>query len=395
MLKGKLTLLLTILPFTWMVSGQFVFNNGDKILVILTLISLFTILFNYGLEPFKKNIKNNNYIYMLIILLFISVIYNAIYHSDIINVRSTSCIILYFLFIPSDFITNKILAYSTLIGSICAASFAFWQKNIFHLDRAAWQLNAIPYATCCLILMIAAIMIGIIYKEKKEILFTSILSSLISFYALILCDTRGVLVAVFVIFLYLLFYVLSTKTSVNIKITIITVLVVITTIGVYSTRERLIHDTIQGFTQYEQGNDISNTGSRITMWKAGLLLIPQKPITGFGNNFEPAMTKLYQEKKIGAQIYNLKLLHFHNQFIDITVKYGVIGLLLLVLFLLFPFYLISQKQYSKESKLAILLLTLGVVISGLTDVPLEHKQVFVLYVVFIYMFLKKPYQIKA
>ncbi|PSW44837.1 O-antigen ligase domain-containing protein, partial [Photobacterium phosphoreum] len=50
MLKGKLTLLLTILPFTWMVSGQFVFNNGDKILVILTLISLFTILFNYGLE---------------------------------------------------------------------------------------------------------------------------------------------------------------------------------------------------------------------------------------------------------------------------------------------------------------------------------------------------------
>ncbi|KJG09607.1 hypothetical protein UB40_11685 [Photobacterium kishitanii] len=124
------------------------------------------------------------------------------------------------------------------------------------------------------------------------------------------------------------------------------------------------------------------------MWKAALLLIPQKPITGFGDEFEPAIEKLYQEKKISSQLYNLKLPHFHNQFIDITVKHGVIGLVLLLLFLLFPYYILQKTQCSKETKFAILLLTIGIVVSGLTDVPLEFKQVFTLFTVFTYIFLK-------
>ncbi|OBU34214.1 hypothetical protein [Photobacterium kishitanii] len=200
MLKDKLALFLIIFPFTWMVSGQFVFENGDKILVIVTLIALVTILLKYGFAPFKNNLKNNYYIYLLIAFSFISIIYNYFYNSDIINIRSALCVILYFLFIPLNVISTRVIAYSTFIGSIGAASFAFWQKNILHLDRAAWQLNAIPYATCCLILMISAIMFSIIYKDKKETLIISILSGVISFYAIILTDSRGVLIAAFAIF---------------------------------------------------------------------------------------------------------------------------------------------------------------------------------------------------
>lgn len=392
MLKDKFAFLLIILPFTWMVSGQFIFENGDKILVIITLIALVTILLKYGLTPVRSNIKNNYYIYLIITLSFTSIIYNYYYHSYIINIRSALCFILYFSFVPLNVISNRVITYSTLIGSIGATSLAFWQKNILHLDRAAWQLNAIPYATCCLILMIAAIILCIIYKEKKEILAISILSAVISFYAITLTETRGVLVAVFSIFLCLLIYIFTTKIPVKIKITVITILISITVLGVYSTKDRLIHDTIQGFSQYEQGNDLSNTASRLAMWKAALLLIPQKPIEGFGDNFEPAITKLYQEKKISSQLYNLKLQHFHNQFIDTTVKHGIIGLVLLLLLLLFPFYILQKKQYSKENTLAIFLLTIGIVVSGLTDVPLEHKQVFVLYIVFVYTFLKRSYQ---
>ncbi|PSV05358.1 hypothetical protein C0W96_13500 [Photobacterium kishitanii] len=388
MLKDKLALFLIIFPFTWMVSGQFVFENGDKILVIVTLIALVTILLKYGFAPFKNNLKNNYYIYLLIAFSFISIIYNYFYNSDIINIRSALCVILYFLFIPLNVISTRVIAYSTFIGSIGAASFAFWQKNILHLDRAAWQLNAIPYATCCLILMISAIMFSIIYKDKKETLIISILSGVISFYAIILTDSRGVLIAAFAIFLCLLLYVLTTKISLKIKITTITILVVITTLGIYTTKDRLIHETRQGLSQYEQGNYLSNTASRLAMWKAALLLIPQKPITGFGDEFEPAIEKLYQEKKISSQLYNLKLPHFHNQFIDITVKHGVIGLVLLLLFLLFPYYILQKTQCSKETKFAILLLTIGIVVSGLTDVPLEFKQVFTLFTVFTYIFLK-------
>lgn len=390
MLKANLALLFIILPFTWMISGQFLFSNGDKVLVIITVIALITTLFKYGFTPLKKNIINNQYLYLLIIFSGISVIYNYFYKSDIINIRSVLCIILYFIFIPLNIVSTRVIAYSTLIGSIGATSFAFWQKNILHLDRAVWQLNAIPYAACCLILMIAAIMLCFIYKDKKEILAISILAAATSFYAIILTETRGVLIAVLSVFLYLFLYILSTKLSLKIKITTISILVVITTIGVYSTKDRLIHDTFQGFSQYKQGDDLSNTASRLAMWKAALLLIPQQPISGFGDNFEPAIENLYHEKKISPQLYNLHLLHFHNQFIDTTVKHGIIGFMLLLLFLLFPFYILQKTEHSKESKLSILMLTLGIVISGLTDVPLEHKQVFVLYVVFIYLFLNNP-----
>ncbi|PSW33003.1 hypothetical protein C9J21_09535 [Photobacterium phosphoreum] len=392
MLKDKFAFLLIILPFTWMVSGQFVFENGDKILVIITLIALVTILIKYGLTPFRSNIKNNYYIYLIITLSFISIVYNYYYHSYVINIRSALCFILYFSFIPLNVISNRVITYSIFIGSISAAIFAFWQKNILHLDRAAWQLNAIPYATCCLMLMTAAIMLTIIYKEKKEILLISALSTTISFYAIILTETRGVLIAAFSIFLFLLLYIFTTKIPIKIKITVITLLITITAIGIYSTKDRLINATVQGLSQYEQGNDSSSSGGRLAMWKAALLLIPQKPIEGFGDNFEPAITKLYQEKKISSQLYNLKLQHFHNQFIDTTVKHGIIGLVLLLLLLLFPFYILRKKQYSKENILAIFLLTIGIVVSGLTDVPLEHKQVFVLYIVFVYMFLKRSYQ---
>ncbi|SMY37095.1 O-antigen ligase family protein [Photobacterium andalusiense] len=394
MLKANLALLFIILPFTWMISGQFLFSNGDKILVIITVIALITTLFKYGFTPFKKNIINNQYIYLLIILSCISVIYNYFHKSDIINIRSVLCVILYFIFIPLNIISTRVITYSTLIGSIGAISFAFWQKNILHLDRAVWQLNAIPYAACCLILMTAAIILCIIYKDKKEILTISILSAVISFYAIILTETRGVLIAVFSIFLCLFVYVFTTKISVKIKITFITILITIGALGIYTTQNRLIHDTVQGFSQYKQGDDLSNTASRLAMWKAALLLIPQQPISGFGDNFEPAIENLYHENKISSQLYNLHLLHFHNQFIDTTVKHGIIGLVLLLLFVFFPFYILKKTEYSKENKFAIFLLTFGIIISGLTDVPLEHKQVFTLYIVFIYLFLKKTHSVK-
>ncbi|PSV66493.1 hypothetical protein C0W38_14445 [Photobacterium angustum] len=377
-LIGKLADLLILLPIFWSFSGLFIFKDGDKILVILTLLSLFISIYKFKLNLIKENIKNYQFLLYIITLTLLSLVYKHYEGNHIINLRVSLSIIIIYLSTPKCYFKSKLFPFILLVSSVAAASYAFWQHDILHLARESWTLNAIPYSACCLILFIIASIKTLYAKDsfEKVLLF---LSSLVSLYAIFISETRGVLIAAIMQIILVSFVYFKSQTSKKVRLLAILFLTISLTSIIYVNKDRLIDNTLSEYSKIEKGNTNTSIGLRLDMWKAALLLVKDKPLLGYGNHYHSSIEKLYRENKISEALYHFPFQHFHNQFLDYSVRYGVIGLLLLAIFIVLPSYLISNTSYTIEQKMIIYMTSLGIIIACLTDVPLSHKQVFALY----------------
>uniref|UniRef100_UPI003CC9172E O-antigen ligase family protein n=1 Tax=Vibrio splendidus TaxID=29497 RepID=UPI003CC9172E len=73
--------------------------------------------------------------------------------------------------------------------------------------------------------------------------------------------------------------------------------------------------------------------------------------------------------------------HYHNQFLDNMVKSGTIGLLFIIGLLIYP--LIKIKSLNEENRYIVIGLTSLFFIAGLTDVPFNHPQPLLMYLLFL------------
>lgn len=375
---NKLAGFLILLPIFWSMSGLFILKDGDKILVILTLVSLSISIYKFKLNSIKENAKNYQFLLYIIILTLLSFVYKHYEDSHIINLRVALSIVIIYLSIPKHYYQSKSFPFILLFSSISAASYAFWQHDILHLARENWTLNAIPYSACCLVLFTITSIKTLYAKDslEKVLLF---LSSLVSLYAIFISETRGVLIAAIMQIILVSFFYFKSQTSKKVRLLAILFLTISLTSIIYVNKERLINNTLSEYAKIEKGNTNTSIGLRLDMWKAALLLVKDKPLLGYGNHYHSSIEKLYRENKISETLYHFPFQHFHNQFLDYNVRYGVIGLLLLAIFIVLPSYLVSNTSYTIEQKMIIYMTSLGIIIACLTDVPLSHKQVFALY----------------
>ncbi|MCW9717312.1 O-antigen ligase family protein [Avibacterium sp. 21-599] len=89
-------------------------------------------------------------------------------------------------------------------------------------------------------------------------------------------------------------------------------------------------------TQYMSGENTSTSvGARFDMWKASWIAIQEKPLLGWGKQ------GIYDKKQELAKTgiiseYSASFVHNHNQFIDNTVKQGLMGLIALLFIFIVP-----------------------------------------------------------
>ncbi|MGD6735402.1 O-antigen ligase family protein [Photobacterium leiognathi subsp. mandapamensis] len=171
----------------------------------------------------------------------------------------------------------------------------------------------------------------------------------------------------------------------NILITI--VILGLTSVALYPIVKERIIQTHQEITQIDDGNTNTSIGLRLNFWKAGFNLIEQSPFVGYGDDYYSQLNKLAKEKVIIQAAANYKPPHFHNQFIDIAVKCGLFGLAFLLVMLFIPITLVRNK--SSLDAISIYSLISILALSGLTDVPLFHKQIFIIYFLCIGIFLNR------
>ena len=131
-----------------------------------------------------------------------------------------------------------------------------------------------------------------------------------------------------------------------------------------------------------QSDDYSTSvGLRLQMWMLAPELIKQKLILGHGQEQREILKDKLEHGEISGPLYHYASAHFHNQFLDKVVKSGIIGLTLVIGLLIYPL-MIVKKLLSLDTYIAIGLVSLFF-IAGLTDVPFNHPQPLMLYLLFL------------
>ncbi|MGC3872346.1 O-antigen ligase family protein [Halomonas sp. GXIMD04776] len=100
----------------------------------------------------------------------------------------------------------------------------------------------------------------------------------------------------------------------------------------------------------EEGDPTNSVGARIEMWRSALILIPERPLLGWGESgYSQARDTLIDEGAIHP--YLKKFDHVHNDLLDAWLKQGMGGLIALLALYLVPLYLFAKRLHSQDLRL--------------------------------------------
>ena len=100
------------------------------------------------------------------------------------------------------------------------------------------------------------------------------------------------------------------------------------------------------YTKYQRGENPSGhtLTMRLEFWKTAFYLIKQKPLLGSGTgDIQDSFNKAYQETQ--TKLNKTWWLRCHNQYLAITVAFGIIGLALFLFYLIYPALLFRNKLH--------------------------------------------------
>ncbi len=354
-------------PIIWLFTGFLFVPGSDKIIVPLTILSMFLSISKYKLAIAKKNI---NSIILLIILL--SIAYGGIsyvthgFSSN--EIRALSVSFLFFLFTSKDIINKQQLSILIITSSIISFCYLSYQSIILEVHRASYPFNPIPYSA--ILSIYATYSLFMFFYEKNRLM---LLSYFLFVIGIFLTETRGAILALLCSSIFIIIYKVSSSLKLIskkqlIKYSTLSIFIVIS-VG-YIVKDPVLkryNETIIEVQSIQSGNMETSIGIRLQLWKAALDIFVEKPIFGVGDNHLDYLKQLYNDGKVSKTIVDFGPNHYHNQYLDKLVKTGIIGLLLLIL--LQSALLISLKFKNTKTTILALSITITFIINSLTDTP--------------------------
>jgi O-antigen ligase len=249
----------------------------------------------------------------------------------------------YVLAIPVLFLLLKVpprLSYlwaGLVAGSISSAGITLWQRHWLHIERATgFVTSAIPYGDIGLLMsVLCAAGLFWVCTHKQYIWLWRIallLATVAGFYSFVASETRGGWLAVPPVVL-LFCFAFARKRSIEWVVGI--VLVMLQVLGALFTIPNTVHqaryDTeVKEIHMYRHRQDSDNAvGGRLAAWHTALINIPKKPLLGWSyKDYDAELARLAAEKKIDA--YVLDLANTHNNYLEVWLHQGLVGLLALL-----------------------------------------------------------------
>ena len=376
--KSSIYNTLILLPFYWLFSGMLMISGGDKPMVAMVIISIIATLCCYGFSTIKVNIKQDKFLWVILAVTAYT-IFSYYYHGySSRGVRAILCAALFLSFFPRQLFSLRFLSVMMAIGSLCSLFMPLYYGEYLNAGRSAWPINAIPHATISASIGLLALSLSITSGKHRTI---SIFTFVVCTIALLLSQTRGLWLGYFaitgVIFIIKFKGLLAHK-----KVTLIAIAVVaLCGFTLKPVIESRVNSTIDEVNKIAHGDLDTSFGLRLQMWQLTPQLIEGHIIFGQGSEHYKRFNSLYKQGDVSKTLKNFKPAHYHNQYIDKLVKDGVIGLFLLVALLVTPLLSISDKTRVTRYMLSSLVLLYA--IAGLTDVPFNHAQTLLLYLLLI------------
>ncbi|MCG9544429.1 O-antigen ligase family protein [Vibrio sp. Isolate33] len=378
MIKKQALNIFFFLPFVWIFSGLFIFENGDKVLSVIIIITIATSFFIYRTTMIRTNLSNNWWLYLIVLyLFFIGVSY--VYKGDFSGREARAAIGAFFimLFLPYDRLKVLHLQALVILGSVCIMGVSVYYQVYLGKSRMSLPVNPIPYATLGASFAITAFILAIYEQSKSQALLLFCGFSLATS-SVLLSESRGVWLA-----LAFAVMVVSIKNIKRIKFSktiVLMVVVVFSIIALFS--KGFVYDryqrTISEFSAIEQGNLSTSIGVRLQLWNTAISIADGSPILGV-KDYKSELKKLYDKGELTKNVITAP--HPHNEILNKLVQQGGGGVLIYLSFMLFPVFFF--KDLSLLGKDLLISIPIIYIVSGLTDIPMYHGQTLIVYLVVI------------
>lgn len=382
LIKRNLSILL-ILPYFIAVTVMLVLDSGDKKLIPFIILSIIISIFLYKKELIIKNLKSP-FIWLLS-LLCIYTIFSYYYHgSSSREMRALLGSTLFLLFFPYQILTQKVIQWIVLVGSFAVCINSIYFNIYMNIGRDAGYINPIPYATACALISIIAFSL-LLESSSLKGKALPLVAFLLSLPPIILSETRGIWLALTLsIFVIIVVKCLKNPPSRKKILSTFIFTAILTSSGTFLFKDRISQrydSTIYEINRIQADDYSTSVGLRLQMWMLAPDLIKQKPILGHGQEQREILKDKLKNGGISNQLFHFASAHYHNQILDKMVKSGVIGLILVIGLLLYPLMMV-RKLSSLDAYIVIGLVSLFF-IAGLTDVPFNHSQPMMLYLLFL------------
>lgn len=235
---------------------------------------------------------------------------------------------------------KKVFLYSWVLFCIVSLLFLAYnwfdlanQRHFYNFIQTSMHHNYMPQDA----MYINTALVFLLFSKTKSWLKISI--SLLFLSVLILFGVRlGIITFVGI---FIVYTIVNFKELVNLKnIVIVGLLIFIAFCLVNSnpyTKDKL-YDSLSklGISQVSEGvSDIGeeyhNISLRSKMWSTSYQLIQEQPILGYGAGMEKEI--LFERNK--EKQLDIPMFHSHNQFLSVTIQYGILGLIFFLIILSF------------------------------------------------------------
>jgi len=381
LLNKKLLEYIILFPILWAFTGMFLYSDGKKMMVAIVLISAIVSFFLYGKINLINNLKNIKLIWLLSAYLLFAIFAKVHYGYSSSLLRGIGCLFVFFIALPPSLLAKIDLKTLTIIGAVSTLIYMTVQVFILNNGRA-WSINPIPYATFSASISALTFYYLLQCKSIKSSLIW-LLSFLVAIMPLLYSQSRGLwfALAVITVIIVIRSFLVNKK-----SIIFLLPLILVSSFAVFLSYEKIadrIEKTQVEIAKIQEGNLTSSIGLRWQMWKAGTILISESPIIGLGKNNIDYKKKLSEQGVISEAAVHFT--HYHNQFLNELVKYGFIGLTLLLVAIIYPLYCLNKNNNSHTWPGFIIISTF--ILASLTDVPFQHAQTITFYFIFIYLTL--------
>ncbi len=312
--------------------------------VLLISFSIYYVIF-YG----KKNFNRYEIILLVsYLLIFLYPFYTSLFHLSTLSemdnyLRFLAAIPIYITLREIDF-DLKLFLLSISLGSLLAGFLAIYQYIFFIGPVSVYSSSTSVFASIILLFSLITIMSVPYFKNNKLVQYFLYLSSSVGLIGWMLTGQRGLLIVLIFFILYLFFTKSKSLLWTNKKPLVFmgSILIIFSFFSPLSDRITNSFDSTYNYIINNSKHSWKQEDSiipRISIWKASINMIGENGLYGVGlNNFNESLEAQISSKKINpirnsALNKSAGMNHAHNQYLDIYVKTGILGLLTLLIFI--------------------------------------------------------------
>lgn len=232
------------------------------------------------------------------------------------------------------------IAWGLACGALGALAIAAYQAGVLKMPRVSGFTNAIQYGGIAMYLGFAALTLAVLGRWSKAQTALMGMLGACGVLASFLSDSRGSWVAIplLIAAIWLMAWLNGYKKLASIAAAVMIIAGVLIAVPAYQKLEQRTQEASNEIALYlkePQKYAVTSVGQRLEQWRLAVHLIEQRPISGWGLAGYPAAKQKMVDQGL-AHPSVMEYGHAHNEILDMWVKRGLLGLILLLLFYAIP-----------------------------------------------------------